>query len=110
MNHFLPYRHSLIFRLLLAGFIIAAMPSRGSAFCQAAASSQATDTPQSSSQAQGEAKPPDARQPKKTWNNDNLSDAKGAVSVVGDSKAGSKSKAHPTKPVDAQYVASVQKH
>ena len=110
MNHFLPCRHSLIFPLLLAGFTFAATPSHGSAFCQdPPAPSQATGTPQSSSQAQGETKPLDPKQPKKTWTNDNLSDAKGAVSVVGDSKAGSKSKAHPAKPADAQYVASVCK-
>ena len=71
--------------------------------------SQAASTPQSSSRSQGETKPPDPKQPKKTWTNDNLSDAKGAVSVVGDSKAGSKSKTHPARPADAQYVASVRK-
>jgi HPt (histidine-containing phosphotransfer) domain-containing protein len=105
MNHFLPSRHFLIFHLLLAGFAFSATPSNGSTFCQDPAA-QATGTPQSPS---GETKPPDAKQPKKTWTNDNLSDAKGAVSVVGDSKAGSKSKAHPAKPADAQYVASVRK-
>jgi hypothetical protein len=110
MNHFLPCRPSLVFPLLLAGFTFAATRSHGSTFCQDPATpSQATGTPQSSSQAQGETKPLDPKQPKKTWTNDNLSDAKGAVSVVGDSKAGSKSKAHPAKPADAQYVASVRK-
>ena len=110
MNHFLPCHRSLIFPLLIAGFTFAATPSHSSACCQdPAAPSQATGTPQSSSQAQGETKPLDPKQPKKTWTNDNLSDAKGAVSVVGDSKAGSKSKAHPAKPADAQYVASVRK-
>ena len=29
--------------------------------------------------------------------------------MVGDSKAGSKSKAHPARPADAQYAASVRK-
>jgi hypothetical protein len=110
MNHFLLCRRDLVLMLLLAGFTIAATPSHGSVFCQdPAAPSQATGTPQSSPQAQDETKPPDSKQPKKTWTNDNLSDAKGAVSVVGDSKAGSKSKAHPAKPADAQYVASVRK-
>jgi hypothetical protein len=110
MNHFLLCRRDLVWMLLLAGFTFAAMPSLGSAFCQdPAAPSQATGAPQSSSQAQGETKPPDSKQPKKTWTNDNLSDAKGAVSVVGDSKAASKSKAHPAKPADAQYIASVRK-
>jgi len=110
MSHFLPCRPSLVFPLLLAGFTLAATPPHGSASWQdPAAPSQATSTPLSSSQAQGETKPPDPKQPKKTWTNDNLSDAKGAVSVVGDSKDGSKSKAHPAKPADAQYVASVRK-
>jgi hypothetical protein len=108
MSHFLPCRPSLVFPLLLAGFTFAATPSHGLAFCQDPAAPSQT-TPQSSSQAQGETKPPDPKQPKKTWTNENLSDAKGAVSVVGDSKAGSKSKAHPAKPADAQYVASVRK-
>ena len=110
MNRFLLCRRDLILILLLAGFTFAATPSHGSVSCQdPAAHSQATGTPQSSSQAQGETKPLDPKQPKKTWTNDNLSDAKGAVSVVGDSKAGSKSKAHPAKPADAQYVTSVRK-
>ena len=110
MIRFLRCRPSLVFLLLLAGFTFAATRSHGSTFCQdPAALSQATGTPQPSPPGQGETKPPDSKQPKKTWTNDNLSDAKGAVSVVGDSKAGSKSKAHPAKPADAQYVASVRK-
>jgi len=60
-------------------------------------------------QAQGEAKPPDAKQPRKTWTNDNLSDAKALVSVVGDSKAGSKSKAHPASRPMRSMSASVRK-
>ena len=105
MNHFFLCRSSLVFPLLLAGFTFAATPSHGSTFCQYPAA-QATGTPQSPS---GETKPPDPKQAKKTWTNDNLSDAKGAVSVVGDSKAGSKTKSNPAKPADAQYVASVRK-
>ena len=110
MNHFFLCRISQVFSLLLISLALSVMPSYGSTPGQdPAAPSQATGTPQSSSQAQGEAKPLDAKQPRKTWTNDNLSDAKGAVSVVGDSKAGSKSKAHPARPADAQYVASVRK-
>jgi hypothetical protein len=74
-----------------------------------AAPSGATGTPESSMQAQGDTKPADPKQPKKIWTNDNLSDAKGAVSVVGDLKGGSKAKAHSARPADAQYVASVRK-
>jgi len=110
MTYFLPCHPSLVFPLLLAGFTFAATPSHGSAFCQdPAAPSQATGTPQSSSQGQGETKPPGPKQPKKTWTNENLSDAKGAVSVVGDSKASSKTKSNSAKPADARYVASVRK-
>ncbi len=106
MSDFLPCRPSLVFPLLLAGFTFAATPSHGSAFCQdPAAPSQATGTPQSSSQDQGEPKPPDPKQPKKTWTNENLSDAKGAVSVVGDSKAASKTKSNTSKLSDAQHVS-----
>ncbi len=49
----------------------------------------------------------DAKKPKKVWTNENLSDANGSVSVVGDAK--SKPKVDAPKTVNAQYVASVRK-
>src|SRR6266850_635102 len=110
MNHFSLCRISRVFALLLFRLALSVVPCHGSTPGQdPATTSQAASTPQSSSRSQGETKPPDPKQPKKTWTNDNLSDAKGAVSVVGDSKAGSKSKTHPARPADAQYVASVRK-
>ena len=110
MNHFSLCRISQVFSLLLIGLALSVVPSYGSTPGQdPAAPSQATGTPQSPSQAQGETKQPEPKQSKKTWTNDNLSDVKGAVSVVGDSKAGSKPKARPARPADAQYVASVRK-
>jgi len=51
--------------------------------------------------------PADTKKPKKVWTNDDIPSAKGAVSVVGDTK--SKPKADNSKPADAQYVASVRK-
>jgi hypothetical protein len=110
MNHFSLCRISRVFPLLLISLALSVVPSHGSTLSQdPAAPSEATGTPQSSSQAQEETKPSDPKQSKKIWTNDNLSDAKGAVSVVGDSKAGSKSKTHPARPADAQYVAYVRK-
>lgn len=49
---------------------------------------------------------PDAKA-KKVWTNDNLSDASGTVSVVGDAKHSSKSK--DNAPADAAYVANTKK-
>jgi hypothetical protein len=50
---------------------------------------------------------PDAKKPKRVWTNENLSDANGSVSVVGDAK--SKPKADAPKKANAQYVTSVRK-
>jgi hypothetical protein len=50
----------------------------------------------------------DAAKPKKVWTNENLSDASGAISVVGEPK--SKPKTASTKPADAQYIATTRKH
>src|ERR1700740_3096184 len=49
----------------------------------------------------------ETKKPKKVWTNEDLSGAKGAVSVVGDSK--NKPKTSPSKPANDQYVASVRK-
>jgi len=56
-------------------------------------------------QAQNPALPTEPKKPKKVWTNDNLSDANGAVSVVGNSTAGSKTKSNTPKPSDAQLVS-----
>jgi chaperonin cofactor prefoldin len=59
----------------------------------------------SPAQAQNPALPAEPKKPKKVWTNDNLSDANGAVSVVGNSKAGSKTKSNTSKLSDAQLVS-----
>jgi hypothetical protein len=53
------------------------------------------------------APPAETKKPKKVWTNENLSSATGTVSVVGDPK--SQPKPASSKPVNAQYVASVRK-
>ena|SRR5258708_6502787 len=73
----------------------------------AAAQSQDGSAPPSPSQSQDSATPAETKKLKKVWTNENLSGANGAVSVVGDPK--SKPKPPSSKPVNAQYVASVRK-
>jgi len=53
------------------------------------------------------APPAEVKKPKKIWTNENLSGATGTVSVVGDPR--NKPKPASSKPVNAQYVASVRK-
>lgn len=65
--------------------------------------------PAPSAQPPESAKPADEKKPKKVWTNENISDANGAVSVVGDPKSNSKAKPNPAKPADAQYIASVRR-
>ena len=57
---------------------------------------------------QDSATPTETKKPKKVWTNENLSGASGTVSVVGDPKNAPKQKPASSKPVDAQYVASVR--
>jgi hypothetical protein len=75
----------------------------------AAAQAPATNPPAPTAPAQNPAPPPDTKKPKKVWTEENLSDAHGTISVVGDSKGGSKGKPSSGKPADAQYIASVRK-
>jgi hypothetical protein len=79
-------------------------------FCVAIAAAQtpATNPPASAAPAQNPA-PPETKKPKKVWTDENLSDAHGTVSVVGDPKNASKAKTASGKPADAQYIASVRK-
>jgi hypothetical protein len=77
----------------------------------AAAQSQGSSTAApsgSSTSSQDSATPAETKKPKKVWTNENLSNASGTVSVVGDPKNATKPKSAPSKPVDAQYVASVR--
>ena len=73
----------------------------------AAAQSQDSCAPASPAPSQDSTTPGETKKPKKVWTNENLSGASGTVSVVGDPK--NKPKATSSKPVDAQYVASVRK-
>ena len=63
--------------------------------------------PAPQSQAQDSVPPAETKKPKKVWTNDDVPRSNGAVSVVGDPKNAPK----PifSKPVNAQYVASVRK-
>ena len=74
----------------------------------AAAQSQEGSAPAPQSPSQDSSTPAETKKPKKVWTNENISGANGAVSVVGDPKNKPKSAAL-SKPVDAQYVASVRK-
>jgi hypothetical protein len=49
------------------------------------------------------------QKPKKVWTNENLSDANGTISVVGNAKSPSDSKLNPNKPADPNYVANTKK-
>jgi chaperonin cofactor prefoldin len=82
-----------VFILLAASSAVAQSPDAGSS----QPASQTKDSPA----------PPDAKKPKKVWTNENLSDANGSVSVIGDPKT--KPKVVAPKPADAQYAASVRK-
>lgn len=75
----------------------------------AAAQTPATNPPAPAAAAQNPAPPPEAKKPKRVWTDENLSDAHGTISVVGDSKNASKAKPGSSKPADAQYIASVRK-
>jgi hypothetical protein len=71
----------------------------------AAAQSSNTSSPAPAAVAQNPAPAVEPKKPKKVWTNDNLSDANGAVSVVGNSKAESKTKSNTSKLSDAQHVS-----
>jgi hypothetical protein len=73
----------------------------------AAAQSPNTGSPTPAPPPKDSTSPADATKPKKVWTNENLSDANGTVSVVGDAK--SKTKSSSSKPADAQYIASTRR-
>jgi hypothetical protein len=75
----------------------------------AEAQSPAPSSPAPPAPSQNPTPPEEAKKPKKVWTNDNLTDANGAVSIVGDSKNGPKAKPAGVKPADSQYIASVRK-
>jgi hypothetical protein len=71
----------------------------------AAAQSSNTSSAAPAAVAENPAPLVEPKKPKKVWTNDNLSDANGAVSVVGNSKAESKTKSNTSKLSDAQHVS-----
>jgi hypothetical protein len=73
----------------------------------ALAQSQDPGSSQPAAQPKDSPAPADVKKHKRVWTNENLSDANGSVSVVGDLR--SKPKVVAPKPADAQYVASVRK-
>jgi chaperonin cofactor prefoldin len=78
-----------------------------SAAVSAVAQSQDSSAPAPPAPTQDSQTSTETRKPKKVWTNDDLSGAKGAVSVVGNPK--NKPKTSPSKPANDQYVASVRK-
>ena len=78
-----------------------------SAALSASAQSQEGSAPASPTPSQDSSAAAETKKPKKVWTNENISDANGTVSVVGDPK--NKPKPALSKPFDAQYVASVRK-
>jgi hypothetical protein len=76
-------------------------------FLAAGSAAAQSSSPPPVSPSQDATPPADAKKTKKVWTNENLSDANGAVSVVGDAK--SKTKSGSSKPADAQYIASTRK-
>jgi hypothetical protein len=73
----------------------------------AVAQSQDSSAPAPPAPTQDSQTSAETKKPKKVWTNDDLSGAKGGVSVVGDPK--NKPKPSPSKPANDQYVASVRK-
>jgi hypothetical protein len=73
----------------------------------AVAQSQESSVPAPPAPTQDSQTPAETKKPKKVWTNDDLSGAKGGVSVVGDPK--NKPKPSPSKPANDQYVVSVRK-
>jgi chaperonin cofactor prefoldin len=78
-----------------------------SAAVSAVAQSQDSSAPAPPAPTQDSQTSTETKKPKKVWTNDDLSGAKGAVSVVGNPM--NKPKTSPSKPANDQYVASVRK-
>jgi hypothetical protein len=77
-------------------------------FAALTAAAQSQDSPVSPRPPSQDSTPPaETKKPKKVWTNEDLRGSKGGVSVVGDPK--NKPNQASSKPVNAQYVASVRK-
>jgi hypothetical protein len=75
----------------------------------AVAQSPATSSPAPAAPSQNPAPPGETKKSRKVWTNDNLSDASGAISVVGDPQNAPKAKPAAQKAAEAQYIASIRK-
>ena len=73
----------------------------------AAAQSQDAGSSQTPPPTQNSSASADTKKPKKVWTNENLSDAVGSVSVVGDAKG--KPKSSPARAANESYAASAKK-
>lgn len=72
------------------------------------ATSEKASTPQNSAQTLTPADPTSTKKTKKVWTNENLSDATGSISVVGDPKKVTKGKNDSTSP-NSTYIAETRK-
>jgi hypothetical protein len=80
-----------------------------SAAFSAAAQAPDSSAPAPPAPSQDSSRPAEAKKPKKVWTNENLSGAKGAVSVVGDSNHAAQAKSSTPKLSDAPYIGSIRK-
>ena len=108
---------ALLSALIISGTVLcAAVPASGQTQPPAtSASTAATTTAQNSAQPLvAPAVPTDpssttiAKKPKRVWTNENMADATGTISVVGDGRAG-KGKNSAQTPADPQYIAKTKK-
>jgi hypothetical protein len=102
--------------LIISGILVcAAAPASGQTQTPATSAPAPTTTAQNSDQPPvAPAVPSDpssttiAKKPKRVWTNENMADATGTISVVGDGHAG-KGKNSPQTPADPQYIAKTKK-
>ena len=109
------YHCLLLFTMLCAASFCATCPNQSSAQ-SSSANPSATQNGSQSSTASPEHTPASVADPnavpvkksKKVWTNENMSDASGTISVVGDARA-NKGKSSPSTPADPAYVAKTKK-
>jgi hypothetical protein len=109
------YRSPLLFAMLCAASFYATCPNQINAQ-SSSANPSATQNGSQSSAASPEQTPATVTDPnaapvkksKKVWTNENMADATGTISVVGDGRA-SKGKSSPATPADPAYVAKTKK-
>ena len=108
-------RQSLFFVgvLALSTVVVAAVPTLGNCAIQDPTTSPSQTQTPAQPTSQPPAKPstsaPNSPKPAKVWTNENLADANGPVSVVGDPKKPSKGQPVNVQPADPQYIANARK-